>query len=73
MDAPAYYPVYSAMNTSYVAHTEAYGGTGESPSLPPEYVSNGYHDLSYSPQWLHGMDGYAPACPSIDEDLYSVL
>ena len=40
-------------------------------SLPN--VSNCYNDLSYSAQWLHGMDGYAPACSSIDEDLYGAL
>ena len=68
MDAPAYYDVPSTMTSYFPANAassyETYG------PLPPHSaaVYGGYEDPSYLLQWSDGLDGYAPAYPSIDKE-----
>ena len=73
MDVPAYYDVDSAMNVYLPANAASSYETCEPLALHSAGVYGGYEDPSYLPQWSDGLDGYAPAYPSVNEEFCGAL
>ena len=73
MDAPAYYDAHPQINIYYSALEESSFEACASSSFPCTAASGGYEDLPSSPHWTDDIDGYAPASPDADKELYSAL